>query len=202
MLAPLILAAATALPTISISVHASPNVSRSLVALALEEADAIWRDAGLRLSWRMDGEKRIAKGAPDGAAPAMLRLVIDDDPGPAQDGVLAIGWVIFVGDEPRPEIHLSYANAVTGLQRACPIGTLYRLLKSQIDDLVAPALGRALAHELGHYLLGNKAHSAHGLMQAGWSPAQMFGDDRPYFHLDAAQRGALAQKTATLVTSR
>lgn len=38
---------------------------------------------------------------------------------------------------------------------------------------VALLLGRAIAHELGHLLLGTNAHSASGLMRAQWTPADI-----------------------------
>jgi hypothetical protein len=44
------------------------------------------------------------------------------------------------------------------------------------DTLVARALGRALAHEIGHYLLGTGQHSAHGLMRASFAPQDLLLD--------------------------
>jgi hypothetical protein len=195
MLAALALAAATALPTISMSVHAAPHVSRWVVTFALEEARAIWRDAGVHISWQI-GEER--------SKPGVVRVVINDDPGTDLGDGLAIGWVVFNGDEPRPEIHLSYRNAFTGLERSCPVGTLTRLIKLRIDEVVAIGLGRALAHEVGHYLLGANVHTATGLMRAEWSPAELFGEDRPRIRLEAAQRGAILSKLLpeAIVTNR
>ena len=57
------LALAAVLPTISISVHASPDVSPRLVKWTFEEADAIWRDAGVRIRWTLEHENEAA--APD-----------------------------------------------------------------------------------------------------------------------------------------
>ena len=37
----------------------------------------------------------------------------------------------------------------------------------------AVLLGRAIAHELGHLLLGTNAHSVRGLMRAQWTPADI-----------------------------
>jgi hypothetical protein len=42
---------------------------------------------------------------------------------------------------------------------------------SEIDT--ALLLGRAIAHEVGHLLLGTNAHSVNGLMRAQWSPADI-----------------------------
>jgi hypothetical protein len=166
-----------------------------MLTFALEEAKAIWLDAGVRISWRIEGERTAGDG---------LRVLIDDDPGTALSEGLALGWVIFEGDVPRPEIHLSYVNAAVGLERSCQLGALARWTPLHIDEVVALALGRALAHEIGHYLLGPDAHTASGLMRADWSPTELYGEHRPYFRLTAAQRDSIGSKLtpATVVTKR
>lgn len=40
-------------------------------------------------------------------------------------------------------------------------------------------LGRAIAHELGHLLLGNVRHSDAGLMRAFWSRGEIARNSRP-----------------------
>ena len=39
----------------------------------------------------------------------------------------------------------------------------------------AELLGRAMAHEVGHLLLGTNGHAAHGLMRASWSSVDLQG---------------------------
>jgi hypothetical protein len=41
------------------------------------------------------------------------------------------------------------------------------------DLFVARALGRALAHEIGHYLLGTARHTPHGLMRERFTPQEL-----------------------------
>ena len=43
--------------------------------------------------------------------------------------------------------------------------------------LLARAMGRALAHEMGHYLLASKEHTKNGLMQAHRTATEFFGPD-------------------------
>jgi hypothetical protein len=38
---------------------------------------------------------------------------------------------------------------------------------------IAELLGRAIAHEIGHLLLGTNEHATHGLMRASWSGADL-----------------------------
>jgi hypothetical protein len=49
---------------------------------------------------------------------------------------------------------------------------LESLPQALVDLFLARALGRALAHEIGHYLFGS-AHTAHGLMRASFTPAEL-----------------------------
>jgi hypothetical protein len=186
------LALAAVLPTISISVHASPDVSPRLVRWTFEEADAIWRDAGVRIRWTLENENEV-QTAPDGGD--RLRVVIDHARGMNLGTDVALGWVTFEGDQPRPEIHLSYTNAVDGLERIAPRTMMHLLSQMRADELVATALGRALAHELGHYLLELKDHTGEDdLMHASWTAEELFGPVRPRFHLNSAQRQAISSK--------
>ena len=196
------IALAAALPTISITVHASPDVSPRLIKWVVDEADDIWRGAGVRIAWTLESR--------DGTVPATrsledpLRVVIDHERGTRLGGEVALGWVVFEGDRPRPEIHLSYANAVAGVERIAPRAMLNMLARMRVDELVATALGRALAHELGHYLLELKNHSEDdALMHASWTAEELFGAEPPRLRLNAAERRALASKLSpALLTKR
>ena len=47
------------------------------------------------------------------------------------------------------------------------------LIAALSESDAALLLGRAIAHELGHLLLGTNAHSIRGLMRAQWTPADI-----------------------------
>ncbi|HET9196211.1 MAG TPA: hypothetical protein VFO21_25210 [Vicinamibacterales bacterium] len=47
------------------------------------------------------------------------------------------------------------------------------LIAALCETDAALLLGRAIAHELGHLLLGSNAHSVRGLMRAQWTPADI-----------------------------
>jgi hypothetical protein len=46
------------------------------------------------------------------------------------------------------------------------------LSSSAVGPSVCKILGGAMAHEIGHVLLGSKEHSAQGIMKACWGPAE------------------------------
>ena len=59
---------------------------------------------------------------------------------------------------------------------------------------LARAMGRALAHELGHYLLASKAHTQRGLMKPVMTAVELFMPDASVFRIDPAQRRAVAAR--------
>jgi hypothetical protein len=60
--------------------------------------------------------------------------------------------------------------------------------ESVVQHRVGVVLGRAVAHEIGHYLLGSSAHARHGLMRASFQPRE-FADLRSgTFEVDDASR--------------
>jgi hypothetical protein len=153
--------AANAQAPLGLSVQAAP---RDVIREMCDEADAIWRRAHVTLQCRSD------------AASSAVRVIFDVPPAAQPGRPIRIGWILFAGDVPEPTIHLSYENA---LQLLDDSGTVVGPLKAwERDTLVARALGRALAHELGHYLLGSKAHTAGGLMRAQRQASEMFERSR------------------------
>jgi hypothetical protein len=55
-------------------------------------------------------------------------------------------------------------------------------------------MGRALAHEIGHYLLASKAHTDKGLMATRRSAYELFSAERARFAIDAGEQGAMAAR--------
>jgi len=62
------------------------------------------------------------------------------------------------------------------------------------DLLLSRALGRALAHELGHYLLNSRAHAPNGLMRAIRPSSEFFSSSRLGFEITEQQRASLADR--------
>jgi hypothetical protein len=195
----------TALPPMTISVSASTAISPSLVGYLLAETDAVWRAAGLSLRWRRDADAcdRPVVGArgSDAAAcpPATLRVVIGSghtaDAARRGDTSMALGWITFDDDAPASEIYLSYDNAVAYITNAREVvGPTGRMPVMEREILLGRAMGRALAHELGHYLLASKTHTRRGLMRATHTASEFFASERRAFVVDAGQRQTVADR--------
>jgi hypothetical protein len=159
MLTVVALAVAVVIPPISVSVRTLTDLPQALVERTLAEAEAIWRAADVTFSWE------IADGV--GGSWSTLRVTICDSSGPESHTGLAIGWIIF--DElgaPTPDIYLSYENAMELIREVEGPTASGRMTQVDLRTRLARVLGRALAHELGHYLLASKMHTTAGLMKA------------------------------------
>ena len=64
----------------------------------------------------------------------------------------------------------------------------------EVDVLLGRVLGRALAHELGHYLLRSGRHTRRGLMRGDRTIQEFLSAGRRGFEVDAAQRVVVAAR--------
>jgi hypothetical protein len=177
---------ATALAVaLTVNVSASPDIAPALVSRVLAETDAIWRYSGFAFAWQQ---------APREAA-AALHVVIGHDVRAGGEGSLALGWIVFSDLKPEQELYISYDNA-RRLMNESPgvVGVHDGMSSLQKEILMSRAMGRALAHEMGHYLLSSKAHTTNGLMRARIGAAEFFGNENRQFKLDNGQRSTISAR--------
>jgi hypothetical protein len=175
---------ASAFPPIGVAVVAGRGITPALVSRILGETDAIWRGSGFSFVWQRDR-----------GLPAALSVTIDDAPTIQLDGQTTLGWIRFDEGMPVPAIHLSYANALSLLAQSRGIvGPVGQMPIAERETLLGRAMGRALAHEMGHYLLASKAHTPKGLMATKRSASDLFAGDRAHFRIDDVQRAAMAAR--------
>jgi hypothetical protein len=144
-------------------------ISKPALATAQREAQRIWGRYGVRIHW-------LSPGPPVGSAVSVVVLMAPDSKRCAlsridREHTLGCFQDDREGDS-RPVITIFPQRAyrlVSGraerLWRRRPEGWL--------EGLTATLLGRVLAHEFGHYLLGSE-HSATGLMHAALDPRELF----------------------------
>jgi hypothetical protein len=203
-------ASSSAIPPMIINVTSdAAALSPALVKRILAETDAIWRSSGVTFVWRRAARVVVpyARASETGPyVPNTLRLTIGENRGVAHDARTPLGWILFDDlTEPQQEIYLSHANAVTMMDRAPGvIGIVSQMPIVQRETLLARAMGRALAHELGHYLLASKLHTQRGLMKATLTAVELFMPDQSAFRIDQAQRVAVTARLRgdPLVASR
>jgi hypothetical protein len=171
-------------PPIVVDVTLLTNVSPMVVSAAIEETQALYRSAGVSFIWR--------RGSPSLGA---LRVVLSAERGPARDGAMPLGWLTFENGEPSREIHLSYANAEAFMEQSREVvGVVSQKTLAERYLLLGRALGRALAHELGHYLLATTTHRPKGLLKGSRSAQEFFSPDRSSFAMDLLERRQVAAR--------
>jgi hypothetical protein len=136
-----------------------------------DEAEQIWSAAGVQLQW--DDAADV-----DPQSRHDLTVVLDEDAGPVLVGHSIDDVVLAqIGSAPSEfesrTAHVWVASAWRQVMTVSFIGRPVISFPTAITNLVlARALGRALAHEIGHYLLGT-AHTSEGLMRARFRAVEM-----------------------------
>jgi hypothetical protein len=101
-----------------------------------------------------------------------LRVVLIDTPviGAATSNLCTLGAIRFVNGVPEPELTVNVAAAREFVRRARP-----EVLPAVQTLMAARIVGRAAAHELGHYLLEDPGHRPSGLMRARFNGVDLLG---------------------------
>lgn len=171
-------------PPLDVDVLAPDDMQPSLVARLLDEASSVWGQVGVRFAWHV------------GDSPSSpVRVIVADEIRSAGPD-LPIGWIVFDGPGvPEPQIHVSRANGLRLLQATPGVGGRFATMpRREVEVLMGRALGRALAHELGHYLLASEAHTARGLMKAQFPAYALFDESRSPLGFDEQEREALGRR--------
>jgi hypothetical protein len=171
-------------PTIlSLRLTTSNELSALSQRALINETESIWRDAHVQLRWVRDYSNadtdrplriivtRRAVKTTDHQWPVAELLRFEDQSGVAFASITAALRIV----EGEPEL---------------PLGNLSAIGQYKLGVV----LGRAVAHEIGHYLLQSNTHSPYGLMRASID-AREFADLRPgAFRLDRESQAYLAAR--------
>ncbi len=157
----------------AVLVVASP-ISKTAITAVQAEVERIWSRHGVKLGWLAPDDVR-----PDSGANVDV-LLVPDSLGCGRvrpTGRKTLGCFRFTRDgDSRPLITIftQRAQQLTGALSARICGR--RCLEGWIEELHGTLVGRALAHEIGHYLLGPE-HSRAGLMRAEFDPQDVLAGD-------------------------
>ncbi|HEX7140083.1 MAG TPA: hypothetical protein VF219_19685 [Vicinamibacterales bacterium] len=194
------------MPPMMVSVVAASDVPARLVAAIVAETDAVWRGTGIQFFWERQAREIAAPSSmPTPYRTPMLRVQIGHERHSGGEWTLPLGWIFFDDPStPEPEIYLSYENAVTLLDKSDGVvGPTRSMPQLQRETLLGRALGRALAHEIGHYLLASKVHTPKGLMMAVHSAFELFGVERVRFALAPSEQQRMVERfTSIYMASR
>ena len=172
-----------------------PPLSAAIVRDTLKEVRAVWHAY-------LDIDLAAAPGLGAPITDDVLTLVISDRR-PGEAVIDSLGWIDFVDGEPSRTINVSRrAAAALGGRTVLadrPLGELPTAIRNQF---VARALGRAAAHEIGHYLLASKAHEATGLMRAQFATGELMERSPRNFQLTPTELGRLEERFSSYRLAR
>jgi hypothetical protein len=161
---------------------------RPSAASALKTAGAILSRADLDATWVVCTPARDRKPQPG------------CDTSPASHEVV----VRLTRSGPGDETGNSRAFGSSLIDPTTATGTLSTVFVDRVDWLAATGkavradvLGRAIAHEIGHQLLGSNDHSPRGLMRETWTPDELTRNRADDWQFSTAQRAALHARWAS-----
>ena len=149
----------------------SGPISAGEMSALKAEAAAIWHPYGIEITW-FNTEADCSSDPEAWLAPVdrLLRLNADG----RQTGRAELGAVRFRDGVAGDTIRLLYSTVSRMTLDASFGGWSVRALPAPLRErIVGQALGRVLAHELGHVLLGEASHDHVGLMRPTFLPADL-----------------------------
>ena len=165
----------------------SPADNR-LLTRGLAAAADIWRpyvDVSFVRSADPDDAALLPRGA--------LELVITAQTLAGQDPG-SLGWIAFTNGRPAPKISVSITAARHLLEQSSwRDRPLMALPPSIRESFLEQAIGRSVAHEIGHYLLRSSVHTTHGLMRARLVSADLMDGRRDHVLLEPSDVMRLQQ---------
>ena len=156
----------------------APTLSTSARASMMNEAAAIWRQHGVLLDWLNPSEVRPV-------ASNRLRVLIVQKRlmGADADERVAVGELVR-----PPDGHAVASVSIEGAQHLISSvrGRAGYELIAVDERRLGTVLGRALAHEIGHYLLDTHTHARSGLMRPNFNALEFTDQRNGTFALDHA----------------
>ena len=181
--------AAIILDTITIRIYDNAGVPPGDRAKALKTAGSILSRADLEPTWVVCTPVRDARQPQPGcdSSPASHELVVR-----------------LTRNSPAAEDANSRAFGYSLIDATTATGTLSTVFVDRVDWLAstgkalrAEVLGRAIAHEIGHQLLGSNDHSPRGLMRETWTADELTRNRAEDWQFSREQRVALHTRWAS-----
>jgi hypothetical protein len=161
--------------TIVINLADRVGLSREVVGTTTREVTRLWKAAGVDVQWVLNpGGPRRDQADVSGACEQPVALWVfmmgdDQDESGRADSFAPrrLASILFRDGKPTALISAYPSEALRLMEGAHrsdkPLAEMPRILW---DRFIGRVLGRAIAHELGHYLLASAEHAPTGLMRA------------------------------------
>ena len=144
-----------------VSLFDDAGVGARTLRKAEREASRVFRRANIEVMWLHCTQNSLEQvslgGCSEASFPAHLHLRVVSRPRAAKISTVGMSFLSADGE-------------------GCYADVFYEpILELQMESHIGAAiiLGHAMAHELGHLLLGTNSHSRDGLMRAHWNPGDL-----------------------------
>jgi hypothetical protein len=155
-----------------------------VLATARKEAARIWSGAGVSIDWMPVAELPSASPRSDWLVVRCVAGTSGLLP-TSSTPILAIAGIRFIGSVPTNTIVVNLENASGLLARenaeTRDMLTRFNLLR---ELRLGRMVGRAIAHEIGHFLSQSDAHTVTGLMRARHTVAALTGESHSPFTIE------------------
>jgi hypothetical protein len=149
---------------LNVRVYDNADVPKAALRAAMQVAAQALQPADVEVSWLSCSTSSGGRcTAPLGRGELIVRLVRSTAQSPSGDDELGTALV-----DP---------TTGTGVLATVFIDRVERLARSTEGDL-GMLLGRAMAHEIGHLLMGRASHAVRGLMRPRWTRAEIVRNAR------------------------
>ncbi len=165
---------------------AAPGLTPAARGSLIGEAGRIWETAGVRLEWRNSLE-------PEAQPRDTLRVLAVSRPAwQSRSNVRVLGELLrFETSKAIARVSLDEAERIAARNRIWTAG------QRHLRDLqIGVVIGRAVAHEIGHYLLDTSTHAPAGLMRATIDAAEFADLESDAFDLDVEATAWVRQRLA------
>lgn len=175
---------------LAIAFAPAPALPPPVVAAAIVEAARLWAPYGVD----------VRPAPPGGPAPDAVTLTVVAARPTAADRLRAPGALAAIefdaGGLPRPEIAVYAGDVRDFIAHARVLGASdAQWPRAMREQILGRAVGRVLAHEIGHYVLATRGHAAHGLMRAAQAPDDLVAPNRRGLGLSEADVARLSGRT-------
>ena len=162
-------------PAVRVVVRAEGGVAadRRVLTEILQNAQSIWRPYA-DVTFDLTGGESHPSRSP--------QVVITDRISTVSD-TASLGWIEFVDGRPSNVITVS-VTAALALMKTSRWSGFPKIVQR---TFVVRAMSRAIAHELGHYLLASREHAGRGLMRSQLTADDIMQPRRSSYRLDRAE---------------
>ena len=164
-------------------------MDHAVLARVRAEVDAIWNRYQVDVVWEPLRESD-QQGVPD----LWVQFVDGRAPFARREEAVAIAWLKFDDGAPTHRVQVSKTAAAALLAMTSWAGGSRALIDGTVglrSVALGRIVGRALAHEIGHYLLASPTHADRGLMRAVIYPQHLVSPGTSFLTLRDADLQAL-----------